>query len=508
MCINNGTLLCLLVGGFTVIQLMDGSKHNRRDAPPIVDLTVEGMFSRTREVYQNALKRFGPIIGVWRKGRLEYITNEIYAKQVLTTNDLFSFEKANAQILNLNVVLYIPGRSFFKDLVKLISESIDHNLDRIIKSVYPIFERRSRELCLATTRSSDAHTRCSPDFFVETQFTMAEVMVTVIFGKDHATSANIQSVVALTAVFATLTGMQYQNTSRFGRTFPRLYRMITWIRVMAVTVPFELCRSIGPLIWRITGEYARKSGPRATSMATPNEEPSSVLIYACDKYVNPSTMRLNRKDRLWIVVLMLGLLLASVHTTSVVATFVIYELARRPEYLQPLREELKTIVEHDSASGRTGLTLQSLSLATKADSFIREVMRLKGDTLAQVRMSTCDAPLGPYIIPKGCLVIPFSTLVHEDPTVFGADASTFNGFQWVEKSKPAVMAGASHIVFGLGRWACPGRNLAVNEIKLLLFNLIQIATPSLHEGTFEITDAMNTVTVPPRAALSLKALDV
>lgn len=38
------------------------------------------------------------------------------------------------QILNLNVVLYIPGRSFFKDLVKLISESINHNLDQIIKS--------------------------------------------------------------------------------------------------------------------------------------------------------------------------------------------------------------------------------------------------------------------------------------------------------------------------------------------------------------------------------------
>lgn len=55
-----------------------------------------------------------------------------------------------------------------------------------------------------------------------------------------------------------------------------------------------------------------------------------------------------------------------------------------------------------------------------------------------------------------------STTVHENPDVFGETPREFNGFQWAEIGKEAVMTGPAHIVFGLGRFACPGRVLAVN----------------------------------------------
>ena len=55
-----------------------------------------------------------------------------------------------------------------------------------------------------------------------------------------------------------------------------------------------------------------------------------------------------------------------------------------------------------------------------------------------------------------------STTVHENPEVFGERPREFNGFQWAETGKEAVMTGPAHIVFGLGRFACPGRVLAVN----------------------------------------------
>lgn len=47
------------------------------------------------------------------------------------------------------------------------------------------------------------------------------------------------------------------------------------------------------------------------------------------------------------------------------------------------------------------LTAASLREAHLLDSFIREVMRLKGDTISTMRYTTCDAPLGEYVIPKG-----------------------------------------------------------------------------------------------------------
>ena len=77
----------------------------------------------------------------------------------------------------------------------------------------------------------------------------------------------------------------------------------------------------------------------------------------------------------------------------------------RPEYLAPLREELASVLEEDE-SGALRLTAQSLREARLMDSFIREVMRLKGDTISTMRYTTCDVPLGNVIIPKGMLSSP------------------------------------------------------------------------------------------------------
>lgn len=80
--------------------------------------------------------------------------------------------------------------------------------------------------------------------------------------------------------------------------------------------------------------------------------------------------------------------------------WVLCQLAMRPEYLAPLREELVQVLEEDE-DGKLRLTAQSLREARLMDSFIREVMRLKGDTISTMRYATCDVPLGNVIIPKG-----------------------------------------------------------------------------------------------------------
>lgn len=86
--------------------------------------------------------------------------------------------------------------------------------------------------------------------------------------------------------------------------------------------------------------------------------------------------------------------------STVVSQWVLYQLAVRPEYLGPLREELSRVLEEDE-TGQLRLTAASLREARLLDSFIREVMRLKGDTIATMRYTTCDVPLGDVIIPKG-----------------------------------------------------------------------------------------------------------
>lgn len=60
------------------------------------------------------------------------------------------------------------------------------------------------------------------------------------------------------------------------------------------------------------------------------------------------------------------------------------------------------------------------------------------------------------------MVHPIASLAHRSPAQVGENPETFDGRRWVDKGKPATMTGPGHLAFGLGRWACPGRYLAVS----------------------------------------------
>jgi len=92
---------------------------------------------------------------------------------------------------------------------------------------------------------------------------------------------------------------------------------------------------------------------------------------------------------------------ASVHQTAAVAVWVMYELAVRREYIPAIREELLIISDSIDSSGVHRLSYEALRRATVLDSFIREVLRLKGDTIGVMRGTTDDVKLGDYTIPKG-----------------------------------------------------------------------------------------------------------
>lgn len=77
--------------------------------------------------------------------------------------------------------------------------------------------------------------------------------------------------------------------------------------------------------------------------------------------------------------------------------WVMCELALRPECKSAIAEEMKDAM----SQGPAGVTYDNLKSALRTDSFIREVMRTKGDTFSVTRITTRDVKLGQYIIPKG-----------------------------------------------------------------------------------------------------------
>ena len=83
--------------------------------------------------------------------------------------------------------------------------------------------------------------------------------------------------------------------------------------------------------------------------------------------------------------------------------WVLFEIARNPDRIHALREEFQNCVTYDNFSKQYMIDYGTLQSATLLDSFIREVLRTKGDTLSTIRMTTRDVTIGNLIIPKGWL---------------------------------------------------------------------------------------------------------
>jgi cytochrome P450 len=68
----------------------------------------------------------------------------------------------------------------------------------------------------------------------------------------------------------------------------------------------------------------------------------------------------------------LTLIFAAVHTTTMTATNVLYSLAVTPEYVEPLREEMRSVIAQNDGQ----ITTRALQQMEKLDSYMKEVFRV------------------------------------------------------------------------------------------------------------------------------------
>ncbi|KAB8212158.1 cytochrome P450 [Aspergillus parasiticus] len=165
-----------------------------------------------------------------------------------------------------------------------------------------------------------------------------------------------------------------------------------------------------------------------------------------------------------------------------------FQLALHPEYQDIIRREIHDLTHCDSIpTPISELDMRTLRKASCTDSFIREVLRMKGDAVNLARMARKDVQLGDYTIPKG-------------------DPKRFDGMRWVEKQKAASTKDLRHLSFGLGRWACPGRFLAVAEIKLAVFALFADTRLELVGGRYNVANGVDVTGNPPEGELVFKRI--
>jgi len=178
---------------------------------------------------------------------------------------------------------------------------------------------------------------------------------------------------------------------------------------------------------------------------------------------------------------------ASIHSTSLTVTQVLYRLLANPEYLEPLREEVDAVTKEE------GWTKAGIDKMHKIDSFLRETQRLDGlGTLAMSRLALRPLELSNGMtIPAGTLVAIPASATHRDESTY-SNPDEFDGFRFTKfrEEEGDTLAGryqtvspsSEHLAFGLGRHTCPGRFFAVNEVKALFAHIVTTYDIKVEEG--------------------------
>ncbi|GME41752.1 cytochrome p450 [Neofusicoccum parvum] len=172
----------------------------------------------------------------------------------------------------------------------------------------------------------------------------------------------------------------------------------------------------------------------------------------------------------------LGLGLGAIHTTSMALTRAIFDLCDNPEWVQPLREEVKKVLSEDGGWKKT--TLQKMKLM---DSVLKESQRRNPVHFTiMTRIAEDDVTLSDgVLIRKGDMVTVTTTETMMDQAVF-PEPERFIGDRFLrlrqvpgnENKWQYVTTSVDHIGFGHGEHACPGRFFAGNELKIALAHML------------------------------------
>lgn len=161
----------------------------------------------------------------------------------------------------------------------------------------------------------------------------------------------------------------------------------------------------------------------------------------------------------------LQLMVAGNETSSVALTWTLYLLAKHPEYIGQLREEIHRVI----GTGAPDLgQLHQLDLMMRV---VDETMRLYPSFWMFDRLAREDDVIEGIDVSAGTMLGIYIYGAHRNPTVWD-DPERFDPARFdraAKKSRPAY----SHIPFGGGPRKCIGANMAVVQILLVLVEVIR-----------------------------------
>jgi len=159
---------------------------------------------------------------------------------------------------------------------------------------------------------------------------------------------------------------------------------------------------------------------------------------------------------------LMTMLLAGEDTTAFTLAWAVHQMCDSPLSVQALRAEL------DASLGAATVPadIEAANRLAYAGAVANETMRLRPVAPLLLFEAITDTTLGDLEIPTGTNVMILGRPPARDPTHF-ADPELFRPDRWLDPA-PGPHDPAVHIPFGSGPRICPGRSLALLEMKVVL----------------------------------------
>ncbi|MGE0312984.1 MAG: cytochrome P450 [Lautropia sp.] len=199
----------------------------------------------------------------------------------------------------------------------------------------------------------------------------------------------------------------------------------------------------------------------------------------------------------------LTMLLAGEDTTANTIAWTVVLLHRHPSILATVRNEVRAVLR-DETLARTPEQLDRLDVL---EACAREAMRLKPVAPTIALQAAEDRVVGDVRVPAGahvmCLLRPPAT----DPRRM-TRASAFDPTRWAGVADAQALPGKQSVMsFGAGPRICPGRYLALHEIRMALgmllagFDIVDVQGPDGAEPAERLAFVMGPEPVTMRIAL-------
>lgn len=185
----------------------------------------------------------------------------------------------------------------------------------------------------------------------------------------------------------------------------------------------------------------------------------------------------NRLDRDNIKAIILDMLGAGMDTTATVIVWTVAELLANPHAMRLVQEELENVVGLDRMVEETDLDkLEYLKMV------IKESMRLHPVVPLIPRQSIEDITVHGYFLPKKSRILINTWAIGRDPDAWSSNADEFYPERFAGTKIDVLGRDFQFLPFGTGRRRCPGLQLAITVVEIVVSQLVHCFNLELPKG--------------------------